>query len=189
MSEEAETMQKISKMQKENKRLQQLLESAELEMKTIVEKSQEESQHLQKALQSVLPKLQNKLQSGSSTSSLSTASVNQVSRSIQTENSLEWSGHLESLQASLKSLEKIASDLIKSQNTLQGELQTAQKREELILHEVSNNQQEIMDLEVEIAEYKKQLALMQEEFQVLCQHILYESLIGNPTPAIFSILG
>lgn len=187
MNEDAETLQKISKLQKENKNLQILLESAESEMKSIVEKSQEESNQLQKVLQTVLPKLQHKIQNHSN-SGASTASVDRSSKGIQTENTAAWTEHLQDLQTSLKSLEKVAMELVRTQNLLQVELQEAQKKEELILHEVSENQQQILDLEIEIAEYKKQLLLMQDEFQILYQHIFYESQIGIPIPSIFAIL-
>ena len=188
MNEESEILYKISKLKKENKNLQGLLESAENEMKSIVQKSQEESKQLQTVLQSDWPKLQNRLQKSNNCSSASTASVDRSYKSIQTDNATEWAEHLQELEYHLQCLERIASDLIKTQQSLDNELQTAKAKEDIILAEVSNNQQQILNLEIEISDYKKQLILMQDEFQVLYQHISYEELLGNPAPAIFLIL-
>ena len=83
MTEEAEISAKITKLKKENKDLQSLLENAEQEMKAIVHQSQEESKQLHKVLQTVWPKVQNKLKRST------TPNVNLIekaSKAIQTEN-------------------------------------------------------------------------------------------------------
>jgi Mg2+ and Co2+ transporter CorA len=64
-NKESDAIYKISKLKKENKNLQSLLESAEAEIKSIIRQSQEESKQLQKALQFIQPKIEKKAQMSS----------------------------------------------------------------------------------------------------------------------------
>lgn len=79
-------------------------------------------------------------------------------------------------------------ELVKTQNLLQSELEEAKNKEEIILNEVSISQQQILNLEIEISDYKKQFFTMQEEFSLLYSHIEYENLMGDPIPGIFSLI-
>jgi chromosome segregation ATPase len=119
---------------------------------------------------------------------MSTASFDKFSKSTQTDNLNQWENPLNDLENHLDTLQKFSIDLLKAQNSLKTELKEAKKTEENILTQIKENQQQIIDLEIEISDYKKQLISLQEYFSILYQQVLYDSLMGDPIPAIFSIL-
>lgn len=179
MIDDTKTQRKIQKIKKENKKLQELLECAENEMKNILTQSQEESKQLQRVFQAFWPKIQNKI---------SNSEKPKVSKAAQTENSEDWGKHLNELESCLKALESQATELIKTQNELRKKIEVEKANEQRISKEMENSQQIIIELESSVAETKKKISLIQEENHLIHVYLDYESLAGCPPSTIIELL-
>lgn len=179
MTDDPKTLRKIVKMQKENKKLQELLECAENEMKNIVIQSQEESKQLQKMLQAVWPKLQNRV---------SKSEKQKLSKGVQTEVGEEWGKHLNELGNCLRELESQALELMRTQEKLRVDLEEEKEKERMIVGEMEKSQSAIIGLESDIAEAKKKISAVQEENHLISGCLQYEALAGCPPSSILSLL-
>lgn len=179
MIDDAKTLRKIQKVKKENKKLQELLECAENEMKSILAQSQEESKQLQKVFQAFWPRIQNRI---------SSTDKPKASKGVQTENSENWAKHLKELESCLKDLESQALGLMNAQSELRNKIEEEKVNEKRIQKEMEDSQQVIVELESSLVETKKKILVVQEENHLVHVFLDYESLAGCPPSSIIELL-